>query len=93
MLQYEVLEIIEFSSARKRMTVVVRDLKKGVIKVMTKGADDTVGELLRDIDSNTYEGARQAETRQNTAQSLLNHAQGGLRTLLLAEKTISEQEY
>jgi len=41
-LQYEVLEIIEFSSARKRMSVVVRDLKRGGVKVLTKGADDVI---------------------------------------------------
>ena len=54
MLQYEVLEIIEFSSARKRMSVVVRDLKSGEIKVLTKGADDIINTLLCEVDQGSY---------------------------------------
>ncbi|KAL1953100.1 hypothetical protein VTO42DRAFT_3601 [Malbranchea cinnamomea] len=43
---YEILDIIEFSSARKRMSIVVR-MPDGRICVICKGADSTVMQLLR----------------------------------------------
>ncbi|KAI9678592.1 MAG: hypothetical protein M1817_005649 [Caeruleum heppii] len=43
---YEVLDVIEFSSKRKRMSVVVR-LPNGRICIITKGADSTIMRLLR----------------------------------------------
>ncbi|EFR03245.1 phospholipid-transporting ATPase 1 [Nannizzia gypsea CBS 118893] len=43
---YEVLDIIEFTSSRKRMSVVVR-LPDGRICVFTKGADSTITQLLK----------------------------------------------
>ncbi len=42
----ELLETIEFSSERKRMTVIVRDLATSEIIVMTKGADSVILERL-----------------------------------------------
>jgi len=53
MLQYDLLNIIEFSSTRKRMTVIVRDQQKGTIKVLTKGADSVLANLVREIDPST----------------------------------------
>lgn len=41
-LQYEVLEILEFTSDRKRMSVVVRDCQSGKIILLSKGADEAV---------------------------------------------------
>ena len=55
MLRYEVLNILEFSSARKRMTVIVKDLQSDKIKVLTKGADSVVNELLSEIDDQSAE--------------------------------------
>ena len=43
---YEVLDIIEFSSARKRMSIVVR-FPDNRICLITKGADSTIRQLLR----------------------------------------------
>ena len=48
-LEYELLNIIEFSSMRKRMSVIVRDTK-GEIKLLTKGADSVLEQLLAPID-------------------------------------------
>ena len=90
--QFEILNILEFSSARRRMTVIVKD-KQGKIKVLTKGADSIITELLGEVDMDTNEGARQAQIRQSTKQNLLDHARQGLRTLLIGEKTISEAAY
>lgn len=43
---YEVLDIVEFSSVRKRMSIVVR-MPDGRICVICKGADSTIMQLLR----------------------------------------------
>ena len=42
---YEVLNVLEFTSSRKRMSVVVR-MPNGTIKLMTKGADTVIYERL-----------------------------------------------
>ena len=42
---FQLLQVIEFSSDRKRMTVIVRN-QEGVIKVLCKGADSIIQELL-----------------------------------------------
>lgn len=42
MIQYEILDILEFTSDRKRMSVVVKDLQNGVILLLTKGADEVI---------------------------------------------------
>ena len=46
---YEVLDVIEFSGARKRMSIVVRFPDKRIC-LISKGADSTVRELLRQAD-------------------------------------------
>lgn len=46
---YQVLDVIEFSSARKRMSVVIR-LPDGRICLFSKGADTTIRMLLRQRD-------------------------------------------
>ena len=48
----EILNIIEFTSSRKRMSVIIRE-PDGRIKVLTKGADSVLSELLAPIDMNT----------------------------------------
>ncbi|KAF8450022.1 hypothetical protein BDZ91DRAFT_751380 [Kalaharituber pfeilii] len=44
--RYEILDVIEFSSARKRMSIVIR-LPNGRICIFCKGADTTIMQLLR----------------------------------------------
>ena len=46
---YEVLDVIEFSSGRKRMSIIIR-LPDGRICIFTKGADTTIQKLLRSSD-------------------------------------------
>ena len=50
-MKYQLLNIIEFSSARKRMTMVMRKPSGGLI-VMGKGADSTLIPLLKKDDHN-----------------------------------------
>jgi magnesium-transporting ATPase (P-type) len=44
--QYQVLNVLEFSSARKRMSVVIRHLPTGKIQLLTKGADSVIEKLM-----------------------------------------------
>jgi phospholipid-transporting ATPase len=50
-IRFQLLTVIEFSSDRKRMTVVVRT-PDGKIKVMCKGADSIIAERLAKCDRN-----------------------------------------
>ena len=72
--KYELLDIIEFTSARKRMTVVVR-AEDGRILCMTKGADSVIIPRLR---------TGQEELVSFTEQVLLAESTDGLSTLLPA---------
>ena len=40
--KFEVLHTIEFTSERKRMTVIVKESKSGLIYVLSKGADSVM---------------------------------------------------
>lgn len=79
--RYEILNVLEFSSNRKRMSVVVRT-QSGQIKLFCKGADSVIFERLKD--------KRNTET---TLGHLESFATEGLRTLCCAVADISEDHY
>ncbi|WCJ30820.1 Phospholipid-transporting ATPase 2 [Euphorbia peplus] len=81
-LHYEVLEILEFTSDRKRMSVVVRDCQNGNIILLSKGADEAIL---------PYAAAGQ-QTR-TFGEAVDQYAQLGLRTLCLAWRELKEEEY
>ena len=85
---YELLNVIEFSSARKRMTSVFREVGSGRIVVMCKGADSVLLPLVKDAES-----PRVKQLIDATVDHMNAFAREGLRTLLIVEKTISETEY
>ncbi len=76
------LNVIEFNSNRKRMSVIVRN-PEGRIIIMCKGADSIILPLLH----------KDSQNVERTIQILENFSKEGLRTLLVAEKEISEVEY
>ncbi|CCK70227.1 aminophospholipid-translocating P4-type ATPase DRS2 KNAG_0D04880 [Huiozyma naganishii CBS 8797] len=80
---YELLNICEFNSTRKRMSSIFR-MPDGSIKLFCKGADTVILERL-DRNSNIYVDA--------TLRHLEDYASEGLRTLCLATRDVSEQEY
>ncbi|KAF9478485.1 phospholipid-translocating P-type ATPase [Pholiota conissans] len=84
--RYELLDILEFTSARKRMSVIVRrlDIETNNLLVLTKGADNVI-----------FERSRPGEEglKKETEKHLNEFASFGLRTLTLAYKTISVAEY
>ncbi|KAK4698681.1 phospholipid-translocating ATPase, partial [Phenoliferia sp. Uapishka_3] len=88
--EYELLNVLEFSSARKRMSVVLRRLGKeedgegmGLI-LLTKGADNVIFERL----ATGFE-----DVKERTDTALEEFANEGLRTLCLAYKPLDEEEY
>ena len=80
--EYKVLDTIEFTSARKRMSTVVR-FPDGKLRLLIKGADmmiiDRLGADKKHLDV--------------TQRHLDDFARTGLRTLCLATKEISEEYY
>jgi phospholipid-translocating ATPase len=81
---YTVLDMIEFNSTRKRMSVIVR-MPDNKIILFCKGADSIIYGRLRK--------GEQRELRQTTAEHLEMFAREGLRTLCIAHKHLTEEEY
>ncbi|XP_062179837.1 putative phospholipid-transporting ATPase 9 [Phragmites australis] len=80
---YKILHVLEFNSARKRMSVIVKD-EEGKTFLFSKGADSVMFERL-----SSSEGAY----RQVTQQHINEYADAGLRTLVLAYRELEEDEY
>lgn len=81
---YTVLNILEFNSSRKRMSVILR-MPDGTIRLFCKGADSIIYSRLA--------RGKQQELRRTTAEHLEMFAREGLRTLCVADRVISEKEY
>ncbi|CAA0806700.1 Phospholipid-transporting ATPase 2 [Striga hermonthica] len=82
LLRYEVLDILEFTSDRKRMSVVVKDCQSGNIFLFSKGADEA-------IFPHSYAG----QQIRTFAEAVEQYAQLGLRTLCLAWREVDNDEY
>ncbi|KAF8929443.1 hypothetical protein BGZ47_001057 [Haplosporangium gracile] len=82
---YKVLNILEFNSNRKRMSIILRPPEGGIVLVC-KGADSVIYERLDKADE-------QSKLREDTLVDLERFANEGLRTLCLAYRKISEEEY
>ncbi|CAG9326660.1 unnamed protein product [Blepharisma stoltei] len=80
-MKLNVLNVLEFSSDRKRMSVIVRMPDKK-IKVLCKGADSILLPRLK-----------QSETLDMTWMNLEEYANEGLRTLVLTSRDLTEAEY
>ena len=80
--KYHILNVLEFTSERKRMSVIVK-CPDGKIKLMTKGADNVIYERL---------GPNQ-QFKDLTLSHLEDFATIGLRTLCFAITDISEEFY
>ncbi|KAJ3194579.1 hypothetical protein HK101_002390 [Irineochytrium annulatum] len=81
---YTILNVLEFNSDRKRMSVVIR-LPEGINILLVKGADSVIFERL----SSSYD----AQFIDATHRHLETFANEGLRTLCLAYKVIEHDEY
>ncbi|ALC48588.1 CG9981 [Drosophila busckii] len=80
-LQYERLQVLEFSSERKRMSVIVRDAQ-GIIWLYSKGAETSI--LPRCLPQGLI---------TETDAQITQYAQQGLRTLAVARRILTEAEF
>lgn len=81
-LTYELLNICEFNSTRKRMSAIFR-CPDGKIRLYVKGADTVIFERL----------SQENEFVEATTRHLEEFAVEGLRTLCIATRVISDSEY
>uniref|UniRef100_A0A3Q1M0I8 Phospholipid-transporting ATPase n=1 Tax=Bos taurus TaxID=9913 RepID=A0A3Q1M0I8_BOVIN len=94
-LTFDVLCTLEFDSVRKRMSVVVRHPLTGEIVIYTKGADCVIMDLLEDpaCMSDTDVEKKMRKIRARTQRHLDLYARDGLRTLCIAKKVLSEEDF
>ncbi len=81
--KYELLEVLEFNSTRKRMSVILKDHETGKILLYSKGADNILLERMKEP---VYK-------RNVTWEHLTNYANTGLRTLAVASREVPRQVY
>ncbi|XP_061482928.1 phospholipid-transporting ATPase VA isoform X2 [Rhineura floridana] len=92
-LTFELLHILGFDSIRKRMSVVVRHPLTDEINVYTKGADSVIMDLLLPCSSGDPRDKHQKKIRSKTQTFLNLYAADGLRTLCIAKKVLSKEDY
>eukprot|EP01063_Lacrimia_lanifica_P020111 TRINITY_DN27471_c0_g1_i1.p1 TRINITY_DN27471_c0_g1~~TRINITY_DN27471_c0_g1_i1.p1 ORF type:complete len:1378 (+),score=457.58 TRINITY_DN27471_c0_g1_i1:174-4307(+) len=85
--RWKLLEVFEFSSDRKRMSIITRD-PSGKLRLLCKGADSIIFELLAPPKDD-----RERHLRGLTFEYLKQFGSDGLRTLCIAEAVLDEQEY
>lgn len=92
--RYELLNLLDFTSARKRMSVILRELvtaedgseHDGRLLLLCKGADNVIFDrLANDGTADRF--------KQKTSEDLDMFASEGLRTLCLAHRELSEEEF
>ncbi|XP_022739406.1 probable phospholipid-transporting ATPase 8 isoform X3 [Durio zibethinus] len=80
---YKLLHVLEFSSARKRMSVIVRNPENQIL-LLAKGADSVIFERLSEQGC-----VFEARTREHIER----YTEAGLRTLAVAYREIGDDEY
>ena len=83
--KYLLLNTLEYSSERKRMSVIIKN-PEGKIILYVKGADSTIEKLL-------CNKSKMSDIYESTIHNLDIFAKKGLRTLMLAFKELNEDEY
>lgn len=94
---------MEFTSDRKRMSVLVRDLVENWVILYTKGADNVILERLEASESEAVKNWDKSFSSKNyttSKQSILDHtlrfvnesSKLGFRTLLIAIKLVEDNE-
>lgn len=87
-IRFEILKTLEFDSVRKCMSVVVREMGNNRLTLYSKGADSTI---YRNLHCHKDGGTSAVEAI--TEQHLSMYSKLGLRTLCLAKKVITMEEY
>ena len=84
---WQLLNILEFDSDRKRMSVIVRDPNKRLL-LLCKGADTVIYERLKKNPT-----AKEHQVHEKSREYLTKFAKDGLRTLVIAQSVLDEKEY
>ncbi|KAL7741981.1 hypothetical protein ACLKA6_012185 [Drosophila palustris] len=79
LLHYQILQLFPFTSESKRMGIIVRESKTGQITFYLKGADVVMSSIVQYNDWLSEESG--------------NMAREGLRTLVVAKKVLTEEQY
>ncbi|XVE67923.1 hypothetical protein DITRI_Ditri09bG0026700 [Diplodiscus trichospermus] len=80
---YKLLQVLEFSSARRRMSVIVRNPENQLL-LLAKGADSVIFERLSE-DGRVFE----AQTKEHIEK----YSEAGLRTMAIAYRELGDDEY
>ncbi|XP_012459170.1 probable phospholipid-transporting ATPase 8 isoform X1 [Gossypium raimondii] len=80
---YELLHVLEFSSARKRMSVIVKNPENQLL-LLVKGADSVIFERLSK-EGRAYE--------EQTKEHIEKYSEAGLRTMAVAYRELDDDEY
>ncbi|GIL71194.1 hypothetical protein Vretimale_17772 [Volvox reticuliferus] len=85
--EYEVLNVLEFNSTRKRMSVVIKHRSQDKIIIFTKGADTVIYERL----DPSY--ATNEAMKESTGRHMEEFGAAGLRTLCLSYAEVDRDWY
>ncbi|KAH7463575.1 Phospholipid-transporting ATPase 3 [Phytophthora ramorum] len=97
--QYDILEVFEFDSNRKRMSVIVQRRKRDdELRQMSESEEDDVLLLTKGADSMLFPrlapmSANNQRIRESTEKHLETFAQDGLRTLVVCAKRIDPRAW
>ncbi|KAJ7519907.1 hypothetical protein O6H91_20G059900 [Diphasiastrum complanatum] len=80
--EYEVLDLLEFTSDRKRMSVVIRDSDTRKLMLLSKGADEAIFPVLCSD-----------QPVRAVADAVETYSKLGLRTMCFAWRELKEDEY
>jgi len=83
--QFLLLTKIDFSSDRKRMSVVVRDMDSNKLYLFCKGADSMI---LKRVSADC-----EFDLIEKTEEDLKTFSKDGLRTLAIAYKELDDEEF
>ncbi|KAG8248872.1 putative phospholipid-transporting ATPase VB [Homalodisca vitripennis] len=88
LLEYNILKILPFDSARKCMSIIVSQPSNGEIILYCKGADSAIFSRLAPIDS-----LQSQQCLLRTQQHLNTYARQGLRVLVMAKRKLSPTQF
>ncbi|XP_076446004.1 LOW QUALITY PROTEIN: phospholipid-transporting ATPase VA-like [Babylonia areolata] len=88
--EFEVLNVLEFDSTRKRMSIILQHPLSREITLFVKGADSAILSVLHKKHKEDLEERRVV---RETEEHLSSYALRGLRTLCMAKRVLKMEEY
>ncbi|KAJ4756002.1 Phospholipid-transporting ATPase [Rhynchospora pubera] len=81
-IQYDILEVLEFTSDRRKMSVAVKNLQTGGILLLSKGASEAI-----------LPASLSGQNIRPYVDAVEHYSHQGLRTLCMAYRELNEEEY